>query len=217
MYFVNRIDLGRSMAQKVAHLKSQGVIILCLKEDALSTSIGLASELRGRIYPLLIEPIIIPGDPRIIGAINQDGELCHNPELSTYEREELEMEYSGIIQDASREAFSRLNQHTNDYGSLSKESLQGRTVILCADIIRDQIEIGAAIEFLKPIKTQSVISIVGNITNSAADMMTIATEKSDFLDVMAHMMDDDHYFEQPEAYSVEERRRLAMNISQYWV
>lgn len=217
MYFVNRIELGRSLAEKVAYLKSQDAIVLCLTETSLSTGIGLASSLRAWVYPLLTEVVVIPGDPRILGVINQDGLLCYNPGLSTYEREELEMENAGLIQDASREAFSRLNRQSSDYGALNKEILRGRTIILCADILRDQVQLAAAFELLKPIVTKSVVSVVGNVMSDAADALQIGTQKSDFLDVMTNMFDDDHYFEQPDGYSAEERRQLAVNIAHYWI
>lgn len=205
------------MAQKIAHLRAKDVVVLCLKEDSLSTSIGLASELRGWIYPLLIEPIIIPGDGRMYGAINQDGELCHNPKLSRFELEELEMDNGAIIQDASRAAFSKLNQQTTEYGELRKDGLRGRTIILCADILRDQMEIAAALDFLKSVNTASIVGVAGNITTDAADMLVLSSERSEYMDVLTNMFDDDHYFEQPESYSIQERRQLAMNISQYWI
>ena len=217
VYFSNRIDLGRMMAQRLSHLRAKDVIILCLKENALSTSIGLACELRGWVFPLLTELIVIPGDGRVLGAINQDGELCYNPKLSRFEREEIEMNNAGIIQDASREAFSKLNRRTSEYGELNKDSLRGRSVIICADILRDQVEIAAATELLKSIQTVTVVGIVGNVTSDAADMLRISSQESQFLDVLTNMFDDDHYFEQPEAYSLQERRQLAMNISHYWV
>lgn len=216
MYFVNRIDLGRTMAQKLAHLKAQNAIVLCLREESLSTSIGLAAELHAWIYPLLTEAIIIPGDPRILGVIGLNGELCYNPALSSFEREEIESDNMSVIQDASRDAFSRLNQQSDTYGALSADNLQGRAIILCADILRDQIQIAAAMEILKPIMTQSVIGIAGNILSDAADLMTLSSEKSNYMDVMTNMFDDAHYFEQPETYTIDERRQLAMNISQYW-
>lgn len=205
------------MAQKISHLRAKDVVVLCLKEESLSTSIGLASELRGWIYPLLTVPIVIPGDGRLLGAINQDGELCYNPQLSRFELEELEMDNAGVIQDASRQAFSKLNQQTTEYGELTKDGLRGRTIVLCADILRNQMEISAALEFLKTIQTGSIIGIAGNITTEAADMLVLSSERSEYMDVLTSMFDDDHYFEQPEAYSIQERRQLAMNISQYWV
>lgn len=217
MYFVSRLHLGRTLAAQMIALRGEEPIVLCLKESSLSVSIALATEVHGWVYPLLFEPIIIPGETRILGVINQDGELCYNPALSTYEREELEMDYQSVIQDASREAFSRLNQRTDEYGSLNKEALRGRTVIMCADIVRDQLEIGAANEYLKTIVTQKIVSLVGNVSTDSATALYIASDESKFMDVLPNMFDDDHYFEQPEAYSIEEQRKLAMNISQYWV
>ena len=126
------------------------------------------------------------------------------------------MEYNSVIQEASREAFSRLNSRILPYGQLSKNGLRGRPIVLCADIVRDQVEIAAAIEFLKTIDTHSIVSVVGNITIDAANTLTTTSQKSTFMDIMTNMFDDDHYFEEPESYTLDERRKLAMNISQYW-
>ncbi len=217
MYFSSRLALGQTLASRVETVRGQEPIVLCLKESALSTAIGLAVQVRGWVYPLLTEPVVIPGDDRIIGVINQDGELCYNPQLSRYELEELEMDNHATIQDASRVAFGILNRRTGEYGELNKTALRGRTIIIIGDIVRDQLEIGAAHELLKTVATGSIISLVGNITPDGSTALYQESSESTFLDVMPYMFDDDHYFEQVEGYTLEERRKLAMNISQYWV
>ena len=216
MYFVDRLQLGSTMAQRLIDLKGKEPIILCLKESSLSTSIALASELRGWIYPLLAERVVIPGDPRIIGVINQEGTLCYNPELSKYEREELEMEYSGVIQDATRAAFHQINQASSIYGELNKAAFNGRTVLLCADILRDHLEVSAANELLKSAYNATIVGVIGNIDVNVADDISRMSERSSFMDVMSNMFDDQHYYEQPEAYTLDEQRSIAMNIATYW-
>lgn len=217
MYFVSRLHLGEQLAGLMAELKGQEPVIINLKESSLTSCIALASRLNGWIFPLLTEPIVIPGDSRTIGVINQDGTLCHNPGLSKFEREELEMNYHGVIQDASRKAFSKLNRRSADYGGISKDVLRGRTIIVCGDVVRDQLEIAAMNELIKPVKIQRLISLAGNVKSDVSSSLFLQSDDSRFMDVLANMFDDDHYFEQPESYTPEELRLLAMNISHYWV
>lgn len=213
MYFSSRHSLGKTLAARVTELRGQEPIVLCLKENALSAAISLAAEVHGWVYPLLTQPVIIPGDDRIIGVLNQDGELCYNPQLSKYELEDLEMNNHATIEDASRVAFSELNRRVGEYGQLNKTALRGRTVIIIGDIVRDQLEIGAAHELLKTIATGKIVSLVGNITPDGSTALYRESSDSVFLDILPHMFDDDHYFEQPDGYTPEERRQLAMNLS----
>lgn len=216
MYFSSRHALGQTLAARVANLASQEPIIVCLKESALSVAISTASKLHGWVYPLLTEPVMIPGDDRFIGVINQDGALCYNPELSKFERDDMETENESVIQEASREAFSALNHRMQDYGTLNKEALRGRTIVLISDIIKDQLQVGAAHELLKTVATGPIISLVGNITPDSSTALYLESTNSMFLDIVPNMFDDNHYFEQPDSYTIQEQRKLAMNISQYW-
>ncbi len=216
MYFISRLELGGRLAKFVSGLRGSDPIVVPLKESSLCTAIGIATEIRGWIYPLLTEPVSLPGDPRTIGVINQDGTLCYNPEFSTYDIEELQMEFRSPIEEASRQAYSRLNSRTGTYGTLDKHVLRGRTVILCDDIIRDQVELEAATELLKPIATQKIIGLAGNITPNTSDALMLETQESKFMDVVEYLFDDDHYFGQRDSYTLPEQRQLAMNITHYW-
>ena len=216
MYFASRYELGKTLASKVEQLKGEEAIVLCLKDSALLSAISLASHIHGWVYPLLTEPLVIPGDGRTLGVINQDGELCHNPALSKFEIEDIEMNNQAIIQESSREAFSRLNRRTSEYGSLNKDALRGRTVIVVGDVVKDQLEIGAAREYLKTIAINKIVSLVGNISPESSNILYLESDESSFLDVVPNMFDDNHYFEQLDQYTVEDQRKLAMNIAQYW-
>lgn len=217
MYFTSHQALGRTLAAKIAHLKGTEPVVIPLGEDALTTSISIASEVRGWVYPLLTERVTIPGDDRIIGVVNQDGRLCYNPELSNYEREELEMDNHSVIQEGLREAFSRLNGRVSEYGTLNKDALRGRHIVVVGDVVRDQLNIGAMFELLKTVATGPVTSLVGNITPDGSTKLYMESSASAFLDVIPYLMEEAHYFEQQDPYTPTEKRQLAMNISQYWV
>ena len=64
MYYVNRIELGKILADRLMELKGQEAVVIALREESLTACIGLASEINAWVFPLLSRRITIPGDPR---------------------------------------------------------------------------------------------------------------------------------------------------------
>lgn len=216
MYYTSRIELGRSLGGRVSDLKGQEAIVVALREDSLTACIGLASEINAWVFPLLSERITIPGDPRIMGLISPEGEFTWNPDIEKAYRDEIEMESRAILDDAKREGFSKLNEALTHYGTINKDCLNGRTVLLTGDIVEDRIEIAMAIDYLKSANYATLYGLGGNVDAASADYFHIETDKDIALDVMTNMFPAEHYFEQPIGYNAEECRQLVMNISQYW-
>jgi predicted phosphoribosyltransferase len=216
MYYNDRTDLGNKLAIRLAELKAVEPVILCLKESSLSTAIALAAELRGWVYPLVCEEIKMEADDRIIGVIDSDGTYTVNPQLSSFELEDIMTEFHSIVEDKKREAFSRLNRSSADYAKLNPDVFNERVVILCGDVLKNQIHIGAARALLKPKRPITTIAVAGNVDVNAADYLRLTADQTQMMDVMSSMFDDDHYFEKTDPYTVEQKRQIAMNISQFW-
>lgn len=216
MYYVNRIELGRALGGRLEELRGQEAVVIALKESALTACIGLATHIRAWVFPLLSKRITIPGDSRIMGAIGPDGTFTWNPDLEKAQRDSVEMESRAVLEDAKRQAFSELNRILDHYGEFSKDALNGRTLLLTGDVVNDRIEIAMAMEYLKSVRYAALYGLGGNVDAAAADYFHLQTDQSVTLDVMTHMFPAEHYFEQQDAYTPEECRQLAVNISQYW-
>lgn len=216
MYYINRIELGRNLAGQLMDLKGQEAVVIALKEESLTACIGLATEINAWVFPLLSRRITIPGDPRPMGLIDPAGTFTWNPDLEKVQRDGIEMESRALLEDAKRQAFSELNRILDQYGQFSKDSLNGRKLLLTGDIIEDRLEIAMALEYLKSVRYIALYGLGGNVDSLAADYFHIQTDKSIALDVMTHMFPAEHYFEQKDSYTPEECRLLATNISQYW-
>lgn len=216
MYYIDRTDLGTRLASQLTATVVPEPIIVCLKESSLATAISVASALHGWIYPLVTETIQLDADNRTLGIIAADGSYTTNPALSTFEVDDIMMENHGVIEDKKRQAFSRLNRDSGVYGTLNPEVFNNRIVILCADILKDQLHIGAIKTIMKPYRPKTVLAAVGNIDVNAADYMRLTADEVRLMDVMSSMFDDAHYFEKPDPYPLETLQKIAMNISQFW-
>ena len=129
MYYVNRIELGKILADRLMELKGQEAVVIALREESLTACIGLASEINAWVFPLLSRRITIPGDPRPMGLIDPAGIFTWSPDLEKVQRDGIEMESHGVLEDAKRQAFSDLNRVLDQYGQFSKDSLNDRVLL----------------------------------------------------------------------------------------
>ncbi len=208
--------MGKSLSVRLADLKGQEAVIVALKESSISACIGLASEINAWIYPMLTEKVYVKGDPRVMGTINADGVFCWNPSFTRPDQEWITMQFFGMLEEAKRMAFSKINRVMDEYRDFDKTMLSGRKIILAGDIVRDRLEIAAAMELLKDVVYEALYTAGGNVDSNVFNEVRSVVDRTEFLDVMSNMFNDDHYFEEQSAYSTEENKLLMLNIAQYW-
>lgn len=218
MYFINRASLGASLSERLPELRGKEAIIVCLKESALLTCIHMATKLRAWIFPLLYQPIQNPAnEAQVLGAITQDGEFCINPAVEPAQFDYIQSEFFGVIEDRKRSAMQLLNQMTSGYGvSMDKHVMNGRPVLLTSDILTNRLELAIAKQLLRPLTPSIVYGVAGNTTIDVSDMFHLETQVTQIMDILPSPLGDDHYFEQPDDYTAEQKRALALNISTYW-
>lgn len=216
MYFLDRMDLGDKLSGRLIDLKGSEAVILVLNENSITSCVALAARINAWVYPLLTEKVYLPGDPRLIGVINDGGSLIWNPEFSQPYRDEIEMNFRSVLDDAKRVAFSSLNKRTSLYGTFSKDSLNGRVLILTGDIVRERMEMSAAIEYIKEVRYDKLYASGGNVDPESATFMRIQADQDFQLDILSNMFEDGHYFERQNSYTADESRQILINISQFW-
>ncbi len=219
MYFSDRTALGNKLADSLSHLRSTDAILVCLKPSSMMVAIAMAVKLRAWILPLFYEKIKSPLDPTAhLGALTQSGEFCRDPAITENDYEYVMQEFMAQLEEAKREALSRLNSAMNAYhGSTDPHIMNNRSVVLVGDVMFEGLELEVAKQLLKPLSPAMVYGTAGNTTIDISDQFRITTNQSIILDVLpSSVLGEDHYFEQPDAYSVEEKQALACNIAQYW-
>lgn len=216
MYFLDRMDLGDKLSNRLVDLKGKEAVILALSENSVTSCIALASKINAWVYPILTEKIYLPGDPRLMGVINDGGVFIWNPEFGQSYQTEIEMNFRSTLDEAKRVAFSQLNKRLSLYGNFSKDSLNGRILVMTGDIIRDRMEMAAAIEYIKEIRYDKLYASGGNVDPEVSTFMRIQSDQDLQLDILSNMFEDSHYFENQSSYTDDESRQILINISQFW-
>jgi predicted phosphoribosyltransferase len=141
------------------------------------------------------EDIDIPGEGLSFGGVSQSGQFTYNSELSSGEIYQYTSEFHGYLDEKKREAFQRINRLIGDGGTVDKDLLRDRVVILVSDGFGDDASIDVALDFLKPIRIERLVVASPTATVPAVDRLHVAADELHILDVKANWLGVDHYYD----------------------
>lgn len=218
---MDRTNLGDMLAQRLKHLHGQDAVILCLQENSLLTCLTMATELHAWVFPLVYSPIYTTDQAhRLIGAFDQAGTFCAlEPKQSGEEEKTAETDpVAELAAEQRSDAMKSIHEQVKSYKiSLDKHLLDGRDLVLAADVLTSPLPLIVAQQFLKDIFPRSLTAVVGNATPDVAQLLRISAGKTEILDVLSGIaFDHDHYFEHPDSYTEEQKRTLTEHIAAYW-
>lgn len=218
VFYPNRQALGDRLAEKLTEFKDTDSIVFCLKRSSLLACIELAAHIHAYIYILQYTEIPDPYDiTRELGALTQKGEFVLNPTISQSEYEFILTDFHSVVEERKREAFSQLNVAKDPNPNFDLATFNGRNILLFADILKTSFQIQVAETVLKAYRPNTVKGTCGNITTEVSDKFQIDTDGVIYMDVLPNtFFNDDHYFDQPDNYTDDEKIRMANNISLYW-
>lgn len=217
MFYPSRQVLGDQLAVKLSEYRNNDTVIFCLKRSSLLSCIELASRLHAYIYILQYSEVDDPYDiTRQLGAIKSDGGFVLNPDISRGEYDFICGNFMGLVEQRKQTAFSKVNSE-NLNPNFDLKVFNNRNIIVFADILKTTFQLEVAMEVLKPYKPTKVYGAFGNITVPVSDKMQLEADGLAYMDILPHtLFDDDHYFDQPDKYTDEQKIKIANNISLYW-
>jgi len=218
VFYPNRQILGDQLAEKLTEFKNTDSIIFCLKKSSLLSCIELAAHLHAYIYILQYAEVQDPFDiTRTLGVVTQKGDFVLNPEISRGEYEYIAMDFMSVIEERKRDAFSQINAQPDPNPNFDMNILNNRNILLFADILSTPLQIEVALRILKPYTPALITGVCGNVTTQISDMFNIETDGVTYMDILPNtFFEDDHYFDQPDTFTDEQKIKMANNISLYW-
>jgi predicted phosphoribosyltransferase len=218
MFYPSRQNLGDQLSLKLQEYRNNDTIIFCLKKSSLLSCIELAARLHAYIYILQYAEVSDPYDiTRPLGVVTENGEFITNPDISYNELEYINSNFSSVVEERKRDAFTRINSEQDLNPNFDLAAFNNRKVLVFADIIKSIVEVQVALDILKPYSPTTIHGAFGNITGQVSDKLEIEAGGCTFMDVLnTTTFDDDHYFDQPDKYTDEQKIKMANNISVYW-
>jgi len=196
MYYRSRTDVGIKLASKAYDkYRYEDCAVICLSEGGVQVGEQIAIDLHCAMMLLVSKSLAVPGESVNLGVIDQNGKLTYNDEFSRGEIEEFENEFHGYFEDKKRSLQSEINIAIGDGGVIDNRLLQNRHIFLVADGTINTQKISAALNYLKPVKTQKIILATAFIFDKIKDEVNHLVDDVIYLDIKSNPLDKDHYYE----------------------
>ncbi len=190
--------------------------VLAVSDGAVLVAEQIAMQLHCSLTMLLIEDIEVPGESLSFGAISQNGNFTYNGMFSPGEITEYTSEFHGYLEEQKREKMQRINRLLGDGGSIDRDLLRDRAVIIVLDGVNDGAAIDVALDFLKPIRLTKLIVAAPVASIPAVDKMHVLADELHILDVKENYMGTDHYYDDNTIPSHEETIQKINQIILNW-
>ena len=195
MYFASRIEAGQRLARGLANYRYENCAVVALSDGGVVIGAQIAASLHCVLTMLLTEPIKVPGEPEAVGVINQDGGFIYNNMYSAGQLEELTSEFHHYIEQDRMQKFHEMNRLLGQGGLIRRDLLYGHNVILVSDGFNNAFSLDAAMDFLKPVKTEKIIVATPLASVPAVDRMHILVDEIHCLSVVDNYVNTDHYYQ----------------------
>lgn len=195
MYFTNRVEAGKQLADKLLKYKDEKCTLVALSDGAVVVAAQAAAVLECPITMLLTEGIDAPGEPDSVASINQDGGYGYNSAYSTGQIDEFNMEYSQLFEQKKLEKLSKMHRLLGRMGVIKRDMLKRHTVILIADGLGSSVSIDSAMLYLKSIKYTKLIIATPFASVNTVDKMHLVADEIACLNVIQNFMGVNHYYE----------------------
>lgn len=214
-YFQSRKTVAQDFANQLVDLVDQNTAVLALSKGGAVMGLEIAKRTHSLLGLLLLKHIYLPGEKNALGVVDTTGILTYGEDISQPFREEFEMEYRGIIEQDKMEASQELHALGKE-GKLSPHYFSDKTVILVNDFTKTGTSFKAAADFLKPVKTRSIILVTAIAQTSAVDMMHLLGDKIFIAHTTTKDLPPEHYFEDNDIQITEEMNFLMQQMPLKW-
>ena len=173
--------------QLVAKYRYENCAVVALSNGGVVVGEQIAAQLHCVLMLLVSQDIEIPGEGMNFGAVSQTGDFTYNDEFSAGE--------IGYLAEKRRETYSSLNRLISDGGTVDKDMLKDRVVVLVSDGFANTASVGVALDFLKPIRILRLVVASPVASVAVVDRLHITADELHLLDVKENFLGVDHYYE----------------------
>lgn len=216
MYYKNRAEAGRQIADQLDKYKSQNLVVIALDEGSSVVAAQIAMKLHANLVLYLIKNIYLPGETEAIGGMSSTGTYSLNDYFSAGQLEDMTTEYHNYIDQRRMEANHELHLLLGRDGEISKQLLRHRVVIVVADGLATGFSLQICADFLKTVAIKKMVAVTPIASVQAVDRMHLISDEICCLAVTPNFMGPDHYYDDNTHPGIEGVLKIMRNISLNW-
>jgi putative phosphoribosyl transferase len=216
MYFNNRAQAGKILAEKLSMYNSQNVAVISLNLGGVIIGAQIAMRLHATLALLLTSDITLPGESTPLAAISSDNIFTYNKMFSVGQIEEMAGDYRSFIEQERRTGLHKLHSLLGADGEINRDFLQRHVIILVSDGFQNGFSLDIAADFLKPVNIKKMVVATPFATVPALDRIHILADEIQCLDVISNFMGTDHYYEDNTVPPTADLLKVIKNTPIHW-
>ena len=216
MYFNNRAEAGRKLADELLAYRFQNCSIVSLTPGGIIIGAQIAIKIHSNLMILMTENLFLPGEADALGAVSSSNILTYNNMFTVGQIEEFVSEYFTYIEQQRLDKLSKLHRLLGNGGEIKSSLLRNHTVIVVSDGLSTGFSLAVAAEFLKPIKVKRLIVAVPVASVEAVDRMHLFADEVHCLSVIENYMGTDHYYEDNTLPDTDSVFKIVRNVPVHW-
>lgn len=216
MYFKNRADAGRLLAQKLEKYKPKHIVVVALGEGSSLVAAQIAMKLHANMCLYAIKDITVPGEDDVLAGLGSGDTFAYNSYFSPGQLEEYTSEYRSYIEQQRMDRSHELHALLGDEGEINKNLLRHRTVIIVADGLASGYSLDVATAFMKRVAIKSLVIATPVASVAAVDRMHLLADEVYCLNVTDNFIGVDHYYDENVIPSIDGVVKMMRNISINW-
>jgi putative phosphoribosyl transferase len=195
MYFVDRPEAGRQLADRLVKYEKNNCVVLALTAGGVIVGVQVSMRLHCHLMLLINGSIYLPGEPEAIGALT-DRTFSYSSGISEPELQDITAEFHGVIDQARLTKRHELNQLISAETKVSPSDLKDKTVIVVSDGFDSTLVLDVLADFIKPIRIKKLIIATPISTIKPLDKMHLLADELVVLNVRENIVSIDHHYEQ---------------------
>ncbi len=216
MYFKNRAEAGRQIAEKLEKYKAQNIVVIALDEGSSIVAAQVAMKLHANMVLYMVKNIYLPGENQAIAGMSSAGTFTMNDYFSAGELEDLSMEYHNYIDQRRMEANHDMNVLLGRDGMIDKNLLRHRVIIVISDGLASGFALQVCADFLKTVATKRIVMATPVASVQAVDKMHLIADEICCLSVTPNFLGVDHYYDDNSIPKVDSVLKIMRNITLNW-
>lgn len=216
MYFSDRVEAGKQLAERLLMYRDKQTVVLALNETSAIVAAQVAMKLHANMVLYMIKDIRFPNEEDVLAGMSSTGDFHYNSLLNAGEVEELASEYHGWLDEQRMQKNHELNVLLSDGGTIKKDMLRHHIVIVVADGVISTFALDMVANFLKTIAIKRFVIATPIANVEAVDRMRVLSDELHCLGVHANLVDINHYYDKNSEITVPEVLKIIRNISLSW-
>lgn len=157
----DRAQAGDQLADQLTQYRWDNTAVVALSPGGAVVGEQIACRLHCTLSMLMTSRITAPGDDSlVIGTMDQTGLFTYNSMISTGEMEEYMQDMRTYVEEEKLRQMYQMTTVIGENGMADPAQLDGRTVIIATDGVKNGLSFDAALNYLSRIHIERVVAAI---------------------------------------------------------